>query len=421
MCKVFEHILCTHIRSHFDRHGILTDLNHGFRSKHSCESQLLITTHDFLSRLDLRHEVDVLVLDFSKAFDTVPHERLLQKLELYGLHGDLHNWIRSFLTSRSQSVMIDGCHSQEDRVLSGVPQGTVLGPLLFLCHINDLPSVVDPNTAVRLFADDCLLYRSITSPSDQFQLQRDLAALSHWGDCWGMRFNVKKCNVLHLGKTSNSDVRFYELNNTVLSEVSQAKYLGVLISNDMSWSPHIASVVHKSHQRLGFVRRNLRGAPFKYRDTAYQSLVQSQLEYSSSVWDPTLIGEINNIEMVQRRAARWARGKYGVVSVTALLKDLGWAELADRRQNQRLTLFYKILHNLIAVPPDSVSITPARRSARLSKNQDKLQQPRASYKASPLWRSTVFRTVPQWNALPASVAEADSLQVFRSRLAAHKP
>ena len=132
------------------------------------------------------------MLDFSKAFDTVPHERLLQKLELYGIHGGLHAWIRSFLSSRSQSVVIEGCHSRDDKVLSGVPQGTVLGPLLFSCHINDLPSVVDPNTAVRLFADDCLMYRSITSPSDQFQLQRDLDALAHWGDCWGMRFNVKK-------------------------------------------------------------------------------------------------------------------------------------------------------------------------------------------------------------------------------------
>ena len=192
MCKVFEHILCTHIRSHLDRHGILTEFNHGFRKKHSCELQLLITSHDFLSRLDLKQEVDVLVLDFSKAFDTVPHERLLHKLELYGIDGDLHSWIRSFLTSRSQSVVIDGCHSQEDRVLSGVPQGTVLGPLLFLCHINDLPRVVDTQTAVRLFADDCLLYRSIQSPEDHLQLQRDLNALAEWGLAWGMRFNVKK-------------------------------------------------------------------------------------------------------------------------------------------------------------------------------------------------------------------------------------
>ena len=181
MCKLLEHIMCTHMRAHFDKHGILTPLNHGFRKEHSCESQLLITAHDFLKRLDLKEEVDVLVLDFSKAFDTVPHKRLLQKLEFYGIQGDILLWIRSFPTSRTQSVVVDGCRSREGAVLSGVPQGTVLGPLLFLCHINDLPSVVDPASAVRLLADDCLLYRSIKSLQDHAQLQRDLHALALWG------------------------------------------------------------------------------------------------------------------------------------------------------------------------------------------------------------------------------------------------
>ena len=109
------------MRAHFDRHNILTEHNHGFRSKHSCESQLLVTTHDLLTRMDRKQDVDVLVLDFSKAFDTVPHQRLLQKLQLLGIHGRIHDWIRSFLTSRLQSIVIDGNRSQEDTVLSGVP------------------------------------------------------------------------------------------------------------------------------------------------------------------------------------------------------------------------------------------------------------------------------------------------------------
>ena len=250
------------------------------------------------------------MLDFSKAFDIVPHERLLQKLQLFGIHGCVHDWIRSFLTSRTQSVVIDGCRSQDDTVLSGVPQGTVLGPLLFLCHINDLPSVVDPQTAVRLFADDCLLYRSIDSLDDQVQLQCDLRALSLWGQRWGMRFNVKKCNVLHLQSGVRSQtVRFYELNDAILGEFTSAKYLGILYSNDMSWSPHIQSVTHKAHQSLGFVRRNLRGAPVKYHDTAYQFLVRAQVEYAAVVWDPSLQGEIDQLEQIQRKAARWARGQ----------------------------------------------------------------------------------------------------------------
>ena len=184
---------------------------------------------------------------------------------------------------------------------------------------------------------------------------------------------------------------------------------------------HISSILQKASQGLGFVRRTLPGAPYKYRDTAYQSLVRPNLEYAASVWDPSLVGDTNKLEMVQRRSARWARGQYGIVSVTAVLKDLGWADLADRRRNQRLILFYKIVNNLIAIDLDSLNLEKDNRPVRNSKNPHKLKHPRASYRASPLWRSTVHKTVPLWNALPASVAEADSIQSFKSRLAAHKP
>ena len=318
-------------------------------------------------------------------------------------------------------MVVEGCRSPEDKVLSGVQQGTVLGPLLFLCHINDLPSVVDPQTAVRLFADDCLVYRSITSNSDHRQLQLDLQALSHWGECWGMKFNVDKCHVLHTGRSCKCGIRFYEMNQVFLSEVQSAKYLGVLLSSYMSWSPHISSNIHKAHQRLWFIRRNLRGSPFKYREIAYQSLVRSQLEYCATIWDPTLKCDITKLEQIQRKAARWARGEYGIVSVTRLLKGLGWADLADCRRNQRIILLYKILHNLLAVPPDSINIQRAPRPARDSKNQLNLQRPRASDKSSPLWHCSIFRTIPDWNNLLAALAETESLSVFKSRLAAPKP
>ena len=185
------------------------------------------------------------MLDFSKVFDTGPHERLLQKLQHYGIQGDVLLWIRSFLT-RTQSVVVDGSHSREDQVLSGVP-------LLFLCHINDLPGVVDPHTAVRLFADDCLLYCSINHLRDQVKLQRDLHALSRWGQCWGMRFNVNKCHILHLGRPKRPDkpaVRFYELNNAIISEVESVKYL---CCREM-WVGHSTSqLCTRPLQRLGFV------------------------------------------------------------------------------------------------------------------------------------------------------------------------
>jgi hypothetical protein len=138
---------------HFNTHEILTNRQHGFRRNHSCESQLILTVNDLAKALDNRSSMDMIIMDFSKAFDTVPHNRLLHKLCNYGITGRTHTWISNFLTERKQRVVVDGDHSQWVPVRSGVPQGTVLGPLLFLAYINDLPNNI--RSEVRLFADDC--------------------------------------------------------------------------------------------------------------------------------------------------------------------------------------------------------------------------------------------------------------------------
>ena len=156
-CKILDHIICCHILSHLETHNILTNLNHGFRTGFSCETQLLTTIHDFLTSFDSSKQVDIAILDFSKAFDTVPHDRLLYKLDNNGIIGPLHQWLSGFLTQRLMRVVLEGTSSETTSVDSEVPQGTVLGLLLFLCNINDLPSAVSVKSQVRLFADDCLL------------------------------------------------------------------------------------------------------------------------------------------------------------------------------------------------------------------------------------------------------------------------
>ena len=193
-CKILEHIICSHMLKHFDKHNILTSLNHGFRSGYSTETQLLVTMHDLLQTNDRNIQMDIAILDFSKAFDTVPHDRLLQKLEAYGIRGNLHKWLTSFLKDRQMNVVVEGEHSDSAYVESGVPQGTVLGPLMFLCHINDLPDCV--KSQVRLFADDCLIYRQIKTQKDHQILQNDLKELENWASKWGMRFNAKNVTSL---------------------------------------------------------------------------------------------------------------------------------------------------------------------------------------------------------------------------------
>ena len=164
--------------AHFDSIGVLSDAQHGFRKRRSCETQLILTVNDLTKSLDDRKQTDIVLLDFSKAFDKVPHKRLLGKLHYYGVRHQVLQWIGSFLHGRVQKVTLEGQCSQSSPVTSGVPQGTVLGPLLFLVYINDLPLMVSSH--VRLFADDCVVYRVINNANDGLELQKDLDALQEW-------------------------------------------------------------------------------------------------------------------------------------------------------------------------------------------------------------------------------------------------
>ena len=168
------------------------------------------------------------ILDFSKAFDTVPHKKLLNKLDQYGIRGPVHRWLTNFLTKRKMRVTLEGESSQQVTVDSGVPQGTVLGPILFLYHINDLPDAV--KSSVRLFADDCLLYREINSQNDHNKLQKDLENLEKWAENWGIRFNTTKCYIMSIKKKTHKS---YQLGGYILEQVDSNPYLGLQISEDI--------------------------------------------------------------------------------------------------------------------------------------------------------------------------------------------
>ena len=169
--------------NHFDSHSSLSDKQHGFRSKHSCESQLIMTVNDLALSVDNRSQTDMIIMHFSKAFNSVAHNCLLQN--------NLLVWISSFLKHHKQRVFVGGEHSAWTDVTSGVPQGTVLGPLLFLAYISNLPSNISSN--VRLFADDCVIYRQIVNDHNHISLQEDLNTFEKWQRDWQMKFNAKKC------------------------------------------------------------------------------------------------------------------------------------------------------------------------------------------------------------------------------------
>ena len=412
--KVLEHIIHSHIMYHFDSHSILSDKQHGFRSKHSCESQLIMTVNDLALSLDNRSQTDMIIMDFSKAFDSVPHNRLLLKLNHFGIQNNLLVWISNFLKHREQRVVVGGEHSAWTDVTSGVPQGTVLGPLLFLAYINDLPSNISSN--VRLFADDCVIYRQIVNDYDHISLQEDLNTLEKWQRDWQMKFNAKKCFTMRITHNRNPKIFNYKLGECILETTNSHPYLGVCITSNLSWSTHINNITSSANRSLGFIRRNLYSCSKPIKQTAYMALVRPLLEYSNTVWDPNQKELINKIEMIQKRAARFTTNTYNrTTSITALIKDLEWDTLQNRRTANRLTVLHKARQGLLALPVDQL-LQPALRQSRHN-HPDSYQI--ITCKKDVYKYSYLPKTVIDWNKLPHSIIKIKDSPSFKEAVLNH--
>jgi len=409
-CKLLEHIIVSNMMSHFEEHHILNDCQHGFRSKRSCETQLIGMVHDLATNLDKRNRTDLIILDFSKAFDKASHQRLLYKLQYYGIHGNLHQWISNFLGNRTQRVVLDGATSDEISVTSGVPQGTVLGPILFLAYINDLPECLK-YSKVRLFADDAIVYKTIKCPEDQYKLQSDIHNLEKWETDWLMHFNPSKCNTMHVTRSTHTPLFKYKLHGIALETVTEAKYLGVTLHHKLSWNPHVHNATKKANSCLGMIRRNLKPAPPHIKQQAYFTLVRPHLEYASCVWDPFCRHNINQVEMVQRRAARFVCNRYhNTSSVSDMISNLSWQSLETRRQIARTAMLYKALHGLVNLPTDNTYLPKSTRSTRNSNPHTFIPY---STSTDSLKYSFYPRTITNWNRLPTTVVTAPSVDSFK--------
>ena len=230
-CKILETLIRNCIMDHLTTGQLLHQDQHGFRRRRSCNSQLLEVLEDWSRWIEEGEAVDALYLDFKKAFDSVPHQRLLSKLASYGVAGKLWNWIAAFLQDRQQRVVIRGCSSPWAAVSSGVPQGSVLGPALFILYINDLPSVVD--SSIKIFADDTKIYGKVSHNAAHDELQKDLNAVTAWSDKWQLPFNEKKYKSLHIA--SRNPVSTYTMKDNVLEQVTTEKDLCIHLDSELKF------------------------------------------------------------------------------------------------------------------------------------------------------------------------------------------
>ena len=305
--KVMERIIHRQLVHALGGHNLLNDCQFGFRRKSSTVTLLLRAVHDWAESLERRNSTHCLFLDLAKAFDSVSHPRLLLKLEALGITDNILIWLKSFLTARRQRVVINGDFSSWIPVTSGVPQGSVLGPLLFLIYINDISSVVS-HSKIKLFADDVIIYKEIISPADAVLLQLDLSKVVQWAKKWLLRLNPDKCESIVLSNKRSPPVPNYYLDAKLISSKPVARYLGIFVDRHLNWNEHCKYVAARATRSLNFLRYSLFNCPAAVKSATYKCFVRPIMEYACPVWFLHTTKNINTLEHVQLRAARWAAG-----------------------------------------------------------------------------------------------------------------
>ncbi len=290
--------------NHLKRNKLLYKYQHTFIGKRSCTTQILEALDNWTTLLENNHTVDAVYLDFAKAFDSVPHQRLLAKCRALGIDEKVLSWITAFLSNRRQCVNINGTVSDWSEVISGVPQGSVIGPVLFVIFINDMPNNI--RNFISLFADDAKLYGKTSSVEDRRSMQEDINTLQQWSDKWQLSFYADKCKTLYLGK-NNVKQHYSMMSNSsavTLEETTCEKDLGILVDNTLSFDQHICEAVKKANKKLAMIRRTFVYLDKKMLVQLYTSLVRPILEYGNVIWSPHLQSHIQQLEGVQHRATK---------------------------------------------------------------------------------------------------------------------
>jgi hypothetical protein len=356
LCKQLEHIIVSQSNAFLRENNLLYTRQHGFRAGRSCETALASLTHDWAGVLDSGFiSIDSFLLDFAKAFDSVPHRRLMLKVKNIGLNHQVCRWLDSFLCGRKQQVVLSGARSSWLPVSSGVPQGSVAGPMLFSIFINDISLNITPGSTINTFADDCILYRPIMGPGDCRTLQKDLDSLSQWSRKWLLKFNVSKCAHLRISLRAQNDqvisAPIYTLQGENLPRETAAKYLGLTIQSNFKFDGHINRLVNQANSILGLLKRNYFCCTQQAKRLAYIALVRSKLEYGASIFDPYTITATKKLEAVQNRATRFISGNYSrYASVTAMKVRLNLDSLALRRRRLRHKLWEKHCNAAAYIP-----------------------------------------------------------------------
>ena len=417
ICKLFERILQNKIVDHLEKNSLLKNSQHGFRGKLSCTSNLLAFLEYTTSNIDNGDPVDVIYYDFSKAFDKVSINKLMQKVHAYGIRGKLYNWIKEWLTNRRQRTVIGGECSDHADVESGVPQGSVLGPLLFIIYIDDIDNCAENIDLILKFADDTKTVNRATTISDRERLQECINRMYNWSILWSMSFNISKCKVIHFGHNNvNHD---YTMNGDIIAKADKERDIGVDVSRSLKPSDHCSRAAGTA---FGILYQLLRS--FHYRDKKifvqlYKTYVRPHLEFAAPVWSPWLKKDILALEKVQEKFVKNITCLNGK-TYKEKLAEINMMSLETRRTYLELVETYKIIRGHTKVNRESlfelVSDNP-RRTTRSTDCPINIIIKRCNLDIR--LNFYTMRIGNQWNSLPIDIKMSGTLGSFKMQLHKH--
>ena len=393
---------------------------YGFISGRSSTSQLLSTLHKIGKDLDKGLQTDVVFLDISKAFDTVHHSKLLQKLRDFGLSGSLLLWFENYLSGRCQRVTVHGATSTPLPITSGVPQGSLLAPFLFSVYINDLPDNISISTGVGLYADDTKLHRCVQNRNDALALQLDIQSLHCWSNENMMSFNKSKCKVLSITRRKSPLIYPYALGDHKLLSSDVESDLGITISSKLLWNVQINKVRSKANKTLGLIRRStMEITDTNARRLLYLQLVRSNFSYATQAWCPQLVKLIEDVEKVQRRATKYILnlGFITDISYKTRLLQLDILPVSYWHEYLDLVFLYKIINNLTYVDERALPIMAGSGITRSESNANQIRFVIPYAKTVTFQTSFFIRTCKTWNILNSNLRTRDiGLLSFKSGL-----
>ncbi len=417
--KVFERCVAKYLLNFFKDHKIISRAQAAYIGEGSSTiTQLIEIYHQIMKNLDEGKDVHFVFCDASKAFDRVWHKGLLYKLEQCGVTGKMHNWFSNYLSNRQQRVVVNGSESKYKSITAGVPQGSILGPIMFLIYINDLPEGLISN--VKLYADDTSLFVSEKNPENATrELAEDLNRISEWSTKWKVKMNPDKTERLVISRKRHLHVTDLRMDDQTVKNVSEHKHLGLTIQSNGKWSSHIKETIAKAQRKVDILRSLMYKLDRPTLEKMYISFIRPILEYGNIIWANCQEHEKKEIEDVQLDAARVVTGAVRGTSHEVIYKDCGWETLEKRRERQQMCMLYKIVNG--QVPETLSQILPMQIQDRLNYN---LRQGHnlvgLRTRTNAFKNSFIPATIKLWNNLDVSVRNSITLSDFKKKISGIK-